>query len=161
MSKVDQAVGCFCGGAACSQAIAAIYGPDFGLPREQAMKLASGFAGGMRLGETCGAVTGAFMVLGLKFAGPHCDQRDGRGNVYAALADFVARFQQRNRTVVCKQLLGCDISTAEGAQKATRDGLFRTICPNLVKDAAEILEEMLQPPAPGAAVLLDKERRAD
>ncbi len=147
MSKVDQAVECFCGGAACSQAIAAIYGPDLGLSREQAMKLASGFAGGMRLGETCGAVTGAFMVLGLRFAGPRCDQRDGRGDVYAALGQFVAKFQQRNRSVVCKQLLGCDISTPEGAQKATREGLFRTICPDLVKDAAEILEEMLSPPA--------------
>ena len=147
MSKVDQAVECFCGGAACSQAIAAIYGPDLGLPREQAMKLASGFAGGMRLGETCGAVTGAFMVLGLKFAGLHCDQRDGRGDVYAALGRFVTKFQQRNRSVVCKELLGCDISTPDGAQKATREGLFRTICPDLVKDAAEILEEMLSPPA--------------
>lgn len=146
---MDRAVECFCGGAACSQAIAAIYGPDLGLPREQAMKLASGFAGGMRLGETCGAVTGAFMVLGLRFAGPHCDQRDGRGDVYAALGQFVAKFQQRNRSVVCKQLLGCDISTPEGAQKATREGLFRTICPDLVKDAAEILEEMLSPPASG------------
>lgn len=149
MSRVDRAVECFCGGAACSQAIAAIYGPDLGLPREQAMKLASGFAGGMRLGETCGAVTGAFMVLGLRFAGPHCDQRDGRGDVYAALGQFVAKFQQRNRSVVCKQLLGCDISTPEGAQKATREGLFRTICPDLVEDAAEILEEMLSPPASG------------
>jgi len=143
MGKVDQAVECFCGGAACSQAIAATYGPDFGLPREQAMKVASGFAGGMRLGETCGAVTGAFMVLGLKFGGADCETRDGRDAVYAALADFVRRFEQRNRVVICRELLGCDISTPDGARKANREGLFRTICPNLVKDAAEILEEML------------------
>lgn len=143
MSKVDRAVECFCGGAACSQAIAATYAPDFGVPCEQAMKLASGFAGGMRLGETCGAVTGVFMVLGLKFAGSNCDKRDGRDAVYAAMADFVARFKQRNRVVACKELLGCDISTPDGAGKATREGLFRTICPNLVRNAAEILEEML------------------
>jgi len=143
MSSVEDAVNCFCRGAACSQAILGTYGPLVGLPPELGMKLASGFAGGMRLAQTCGAVTGAFMVLGLKHAGPNCDQRDGRENVYAAIRDFTARFQQRNNTVVCKELLGCDISTPEGAQKATKEGLFRTICPKLVQDAAEILEEML------------------
>jgi C_GCAxxG_C_C family probable redox protein len=119
------------------------YGPLVGLPAEQGIKLASGFAGGMRLAQTCGAVTGAFMVLGLKYAGPNCDQRDGRERVYAAIREFAARFQQRNHTVVCKELLGCDISTPQGAQRATQEGLFRTICPKLVQDAAEILEEML------------------
>jgi C_GCAxxG_C_C family probable redox protein len=114
-----------------------------GLSREQAMKIASGFAGGMRMAETCGAVTGAFMVLGLRHAGPNCDKRDGRDDVYAALREFVAQFEGRNNTVVCKGLLGCDISTPEGAQRATAEGLFRTICPKLVQDAAEILEQML------------------
>jgi len=143
MSKVEDAVECFCRGAACSQAIVANYGPLVGLPAEQGMKLASGFAGGMRLAQTCGAVTGAFMVLGLKHAGANCDQRDGRENVYTAIREFTAKFQQRNHAVVCKELLGCDISTPEGAQKATKEGLFRTICPKMVQDAAEILEEML------------------
>lgn len=143
MSKVDEAVECFCGGAACSQAIVGTYGVDYGLTRTQAMKLASGFAGGMRLGETCGAVTGAFMVLGLRYAGPHCDKRDGRDEVYVALGDFVTQFQKRHNSVVCKELLGCDVSTPAGARKATREGLFRTICPKLVQAAAEIIEEML------------------
>lgn len=143
MSRVDDAVEYFCRGAACSQAILGQYGPLVGLPAEQGMKLASGFAGGMRLAQTCGAVTGAFMVLGLKHAGPNCDQRDGRENVYTAIREFAAKFLQRNNTVVCKELLGCDISTPEGVQRATQEGLFRTICPKLVQDAAEILEEML------------------
>jgi C_GCAxxG_C_C family probable redox protein len=143
MGKADEAVECFCAGAACSQAILATYGPSFGLSREQAMKLASGFAGGMRLGETCGAVTGAFMVLGLRYAQANCDKLDGRTDVYASLRDFVTCFEQRNHVVVCKELLGCDIGTPEGAAKATREGVHRTICPRLVRDAAEILEEML------------------
>jgi C_GCAxxG_C_C family probable redox protein len=143
MSRVEDAVNCFCRGSACSQAIVGTYGPLVGLPQEQGLKLASGFAGGMRMAQTCGAVTGAFMVLGLKHAGPDCDQRGGRENVYVQIRHFAAQFQQRNHTVVCKELLGCDISTPEGAQKATKEGLFRTICPRLVQDAAEILEEML------------------
>jgi len=143
MSKVDEAVECFCSGAACSQAIAATYGPAYGLPREQAMRLAAGFAGGMRRGETCGVVTGAFIVLGLRYAGPNCDKPDGRAEIYAAQRDFVTRFEERDQTIVCKELLGCDISTPAGAERATREGLFRTICPRLVQDAAEILEDML------------------
>jgi C_GCAxxG_C_C family probable redox protein len=143
VNRVEEAVECFCAGAACSQAVLATYAEDFGISREQAMKVASGFAGGMRLAETCGAVTGAFMVLGLKYAGSNCDKRDGRDHVYAAMRDFVARFEQRNNTVVCKEMLGCDISTPEGAQRATAEGLFRTICPKVVQDAAEILEQML------------------
>lgn len=143
MSRVNEAVDCFCRGAACSQAIVGTYGPSVGLPREQGMKIACGFAGGMRLARTCGAVTGAFMVLGLKHAGPNCEQRDGRDNVYALIRGFAAKFQERNHTIVCKELLGCDISTAEGLQRATKEGLFRTICPKVVQDAAEILETML------------------
>jgi C_GCAxxG_C_C family probable redox protein len=143
MSRIDEAVDCFCRGAACSQAIVGTYGPLFGLSREQGIKLSSGFAGGMRMAQTCGAVTGAFMILGLKHAGPNCDQRDCRENVYAPIRAFTAQFQQRNHTLVCKELLGCDISTPQGAQQAMKEGLFRSICPKLVQDAAEILEEML------------------
>lgn len=146
MSRVDDAVQCFCRGAACSQAIVSQYGPLVGLPAEQGMKLASGFAGGMRMAQTCGAVTGAFMILGLKYAGPDCDQRAGRDKIYAAVQEFATKFQQRNHTVACKELLGCDISEPQGLQRATQQGLFRTICPKLVQDAAEILEEMLSLP---------------
>jgi C_GCAxxG_C_C family probable redox protein len=143
MSKVDEAVDCFCRGAACSQAILGTYAPALGLTREQAMKLASGFAGGMRLGETCGAVTGAFMLLGLKYAKDNCDQRDSRESVYAAIRKFTEEFRRRDKTVVCKELIGCDISTPQGSQEALQKGVFRNICPDLVRHAAEIIEQML------------------
>ena len=122
MSRVDDAVQCFCRGAACSQAIVSQYGPAVGLPAELGIKLASGFAGGMRLAQTCGAVTGGLHGPGLKYAGPNCDQRDDRENVYTALREFTAKFQERNNTVICKDLLGCDISTPEGTQRATQEG---------------------------------------
>jgi C_GCAxxG_C_C family probable redox protein len=68
MSKVDDAVSLFTAGCACSQAILATFGPSLGIDRAAAMKVAAGFAGGMRSGLTCGAATGAIMVLGLA----HC-----------------------------------------------------------------------------------------
>ena len=143
MSKVQEAVDCFKSGSACAQAILATYGADLGLPRGQAMRLGAGFAGGMRMGQMCGAVTGAVMVLGLQHARADCDKLGSREKVYKAVRQFTSRFRERHGCPLCKDLLGVDISTHEGMEAAIEKNLFREICPNLVQDAAEILEEML------------------
>ena len=129
-------------GCACSQAILGVYGTPLGLPRELAMRITAGFAGGMRLGDTCGAVTAAFMVLGLRHGSGNCDTPAGRSEVYARVVDFAERFGKRNGPLDCRDLLGCDISTAEGMKEAQERNLFMTTCVKLVEDAAEILEEM-------------------
>ncbi len=136
MSKVKKAVECFEQGYNCSQAIFSTYGRDLGIPPDQACKIASGFGGGMRIDGTCGAVTGAFMVLGLKFA-------KDKDKPYDKIIEFAETFCKRNKSIDCSALIGCDIRTEEGMNKATNEGLFRKICSQLVKDAAEILEEML------------------
>jgi C_GCAxxG_C_C family probable redox protein len=142
MSESEEAVALFLNGCACSQAILTVYGRPYGLDRSTAMRLASCFAGGMRMGETCGAATGAFMVLGLKHCSADCETSEGRRDAYAAARDFAARFVERNGTLVCRKLLGCDISTPQGNSEATEKHLFRTICPDMVRSAGEILEEM-------------------
>ena len=106
------------------------------------MKVSSGFAGGMRMGGTCGAVTGAFMTLGLRHAGDACHTKEERAGVYARILEFARRFQERNGSIVCKELLGCDISTPEGMQEATDKNLHATRCVKLIEDAAAILEDM-------------------
>ena len=121
----------------------ATYGESLGLSREHAMKVATGFAGGMRMGETCGAVTGALMTLGLRYAGADSETRGSRDKIYASVRDFVSRFKARNGSVVCKDLLGCDLSTPAGMAIIQEQDLFNIICSKLVQDAAEILEEML------------------
>lgn len=142
MSQIDQAVDLFRNGCACSQAILAVYGQPLGLDRTLAMRLAAGFAGGMRLGETCGAVTGALMVLGLRHCGDDSEKPSGRGDIYAAVEEFAIRFEDRNESLACRDLLGCDISTQEGMRTAKKQALFETKCPKMVRDAAEILDEM-------------------
>lgn len=143
MNRVDKAVALFEQGHACSQAILSVYGPLFGLDRDTAIRLAAGFAGGMRMGATCGAVTGAFMVLGLKLCTSDSTTVEGRQECYGGMQQFAARFRERNGSIVCSDLLGCDMSTSEGMQAARDQGLFCSICPKMVRDAAEILEEML------------------
>jgi C_GCAxxG_C_C family probable redox protein len=63
MNEVDQAESLFRSGCACSQAVLGTYGPRLGLSETEALRVSAGFAGGMRMAETCGAVTGAIMVL--------------------------------------------------------------------------------------------------
>ena len=144
MNDVESSVDRFLNGCACSQAILVTYAERLGLDSGHAMKLAAGFAGGMRMAETCGAVTGAFMVLGLHGCDDDCDTGKGREKVYSLVTEFATRFEQRNGTTRCKELLGCDISTEEGLQAAKDRDLFKTRCAEAGRDAAEILEEMMQ-----------------
>lgn len=145
MNRVEQAVSCFKNGLNCSQAILSTYGEQFGLDREVALKLAIGFGGGMgRMGGTCGAVTGAFMVLGLKHGAIEAaNQDEAKETTYEQVREFAKRFEARNGTTVCRDLIKCDIDTPEGLAMAREQKLFATVCPKFVQDAAEILEEML------------------
>ena len=143
MSRVEQAVERFKDGFNCSQAVLGSYSELFGLDCERAFKVATGFGGGMHIGGECGAVTGAFMVLGLKYGNTAAEDEQAKAKTYEKAIEFSDRFKARNGSVVCKELLGCDISTPEGMKKAQEDGLFDSVCPKMVRQAAEILEEML------------------
>lgn len=121
------------------------YSERFGLDRETAFRVAGAFGGGMsRMGETCGAVTGAFMVIGLKHGKTRAGDDDAREKTYELANEFSARFRRRNQSIQCRDLLGCDLSTEEGRDAVTEQNLFMTLCPRFVRDAGEILEEMLQ-----------------
>ena len=128
----------------CAQAVLAACGEPRGLSHDVALHVAGPFGGGMAgMGETCGAVTGAFMVIGLKYAKTTPEDDLSKQNGYQLVRQFTARFKERNQTICCRELLGCDISTPQGMDRAKTMGLFKTICPKLVHDAAEIVEELL------------------
>ena len=95
------------------------------------------------MGETCGAVTGALMVLGLKYGNATAEDKAAKADTYEKVVEYINRFKARNGSVVCRELLGCDISKPDGMKKAREDGLFDSICPKMVRDASEILETML------------------
>ena len=146
MTRPEAAVALFKQGFSCSQAILATFSEELGLDRATALRVASGFGGGMgRMGETCGAVTGAIMVLGLKHGSAAADDRQAKEVTYAKVQEFVHQFTARHQTARCKELLGLDISMADGLSAAKEKNLFATLCPGYVKDAAEILERLLDP----------------
>jgi C_GCAxxG_C_C family probable redox protein len=96
-----------------------------------------------RRGETCGAVTGAMMVIGLKHGKTKPDNDEARERTYELVAEFMSRFKSRNGTILCRELLGHDMSTPEGIEEIRKKNLVVTLCPKFVQGAAEIVEEML------------------
>lgn len=121
-----------------------MYGLRFGLDREIALKIAGAFGSGMGMGETCGAVTGAFMVIGLKHGKTKADNDAAKETTYELVKELTSRFSARNGSIKCKELLGCDLSTPEGMEAVIEKKLFITLCPKFVQDAAEILEAFLK-----------------
>lgn len=125
----------------CSQAVLSVYGKYFDLPEATAFKVATGFGAGMgRTGGVCGAVTGAYMVLGLTYE--HGNPAS-RGEVYELVREFNKRFIARNGTLCCRDLLGHDIGSPEGMAAIREQKLLAKICARLDSDAGEILEELL------------------
>ncbi len=144
MSRIEKAISSFKGDFNCAQSILSTYSPQYGLNRDTALKLATGFGGGMaRFGWTCGAVSGAFMVIGLKYGMGINEDTELKEKTYHFIRVFSNRFQEINGSVICKELLGCDINTPEGKDYYNQNEFFEKKCLQYVKNAVEILEEIL------------------
>jgi C_GCAxxG_C_C family probable redox protein len=143
MNNSDKAVEIFKEGFSCSQAVFGAYCERFGLDRKQAYKISSGFGGGMHLDQTCGAVTGAIMAIGLKYGRTKADDIDAKMKTIKMVNEFAKKFRQRHGSIGCTDLIGCNISTPEGFEGAKKKDVFKQLCPKYVKSAAEILEEIL------------------
>lgn len=140
-STVETAVERFDNGHSCSQAVFTALAEPMGLDYETALKIASGFGGGMgRMGATCGAVTGALMALGLKFGGIDPDAKE---ETCRLVNRFAEAFRQRHGTLECRDLIACDLTTEEGRQQAHDKDTHSTICTKLVRDAVEIAEQLI------------------
>jgi C_GCAxxG_C_C family probable redox protein len=95
-----------------------------------------------RMGKTCGALTGGFMVLGLRHAKEMMeDPQRGRDSVYARVQSLTERFEAEHGSSECRTLVGCDLLTAEGRTQFADRNLHQTLCAGLVKHVVELLEE--------------------
>jgi len=143
-NRVEEVVATHAEGFSCAQALLAVYGPELDMDRETALKVAGGFGGGMgRMAGICGAVTGAYMVIGLAHGMTKKGDLQQKERSYEYIRQFAEKFRERNKTLVCRELMGVDVSTPEGFAESKEKKIARTICPKFVQDAAEILEEML------------------
>jgi C_GCAxxG_C_C family probable redox protein len=142
MNHTETALGLFKDGANCAQAVLCAFADDLRLDKAAAMKIPASFGGGMKQALTCGAVTGALMVLGMKYAvADHTDMKE-KARITAITRDFASRFKAGHGALGCKELLGIDISTKEGHDEAAAKGLFKSECTRFITSAIEILEQM-------------------
>jgi len=141
----EQAIKTFRSGFNCAQAVLTAYSEKLGFDNKLALSVSCGFGGGMgRLQETCGAVTGAFMVLGIYNSGKYTENKDRKEKSYAMVREFNQKFTSIYETTSCKELLGCDLNTSEGQQFAKEHNVHETICERCISDAVNILEGLMR-----------------
>ena len=144
MSKADYAEECFNSGFNCAQAVFSTFAREHGLEEKLALKIAGSFGAGMGyIGEACGAVTGAFLVLGLIYGQQEEEDRYTKIRNYMLVKDFAYRFRKINGSVHCRELLGYDLTDERQRKEAGQSDVFETTCAKYVRDAVGILEEML------------------
>ncbi len=143
-SKVEYAGECFSSGFNCAQSVFSSFCEDFGLEKNQAMKIACSFGAGIGyLGEVCGAVSGAFMVLGLIYGQNEAHESEKKALTYLKVKEFARRFREINGTINCSQLLNYELGDEAQLNAARQAGVFKTKCSQYIIDAVRILEEML------------------
>ena len=143
MDRVTKAVELFGQGYMCSQAVFAAFSEDYGVTEKQALQIGACFGSGMNKGEVCGACTGALMALGMRYGQFDLSDVKSRSAQKAKTVQFLEEFKKREGSYICRDILGCDLSTEEGRSYAINNGLFKKICPKMVKTAAEITAQML------------------
>lgn len=136
--KANYAVEMFERGFLCSQAVFAAYCEQYGLDKNYALKTRNGFGSGIaRKQGICGAVSGVVMLIGLKYGKINADDSTAHEKTYKMINNFCDKFIERNKSINCHELLGCNLSEAK------EKGLFSTLCKKYVKDSAELVEALL------------------
>ena len=145
MDHRERAVSLFMEGYSCAQSVFGAFSDVTGLDFDTAMRLSSSFGGGMgRMREVCGTCSGMFMVLGLLFGHSDPDPQK-KAAVYARVQDVANRFRERNKTIICRELLA-GIQADDRPIPDARTAEYYKIrpCARFVSDAAEILDEYLK-----------------
>ena len=129
----------------CCQVVFHYWAKRMGFDEELAYKVSTGFGAGMFQGETCGAVVGAYMALGLKygFSKPGYEGEEQKVRSIIKNTQFRAKLLEKYPSTMCRELLDADFSTREGAKKIREKQMMTTFCPQLVSDIIKILEEIM------------------
>ena len=133
----------FMQGIDCSQVVTGAFAEKMGMTEEQARKVSSCFGGGMMCGETCGAVTGALMVIGMVYGHSREGDQSQKEIMAAKTGEFKKLFGEKYSSCICRELLGHDISKPGEMEKVLEKGLMFDFCPRVVEDTIDILQKIL------------------
>lgn len=146
MTKAEKAVENFLSGYNCSQSVVAALCSEFGMDEKMGLMASEGFGGGMgRMRETCGAVTGMFMLAGLKMSKAEAKDMDTRKAIYAEVQSMAAEFKEQMGSINCAELLKEALPKDNGATPTERNAEFykKRSCTECVRLATEIAERHL------------------
>lgn len=143
MERHEAAVNQFMEGYRCSQSVLAVFAEDFGMDRELARKISLPLAGGSGVGGECGAISGAYLVLGLKYGFAHPGDAEGAGIMMSKVDEFVEKFKSLHGQIDCPRLIGLDIFSDQGHREFVENNIKATTCARLVRDSVKILEEII------------------
>ena len=146
LNRSESAVEMMISGYNCAQSVLSVFCEDLNFAKEAALKLTTGFGAGMaRRQEVCGAVTGAIMVISLKFGRGLADEKAATENTYLLVGEFMKRFSDQYGSCLCRVLLdGCDLQSESGRKFFKDNDLCEKICRPCVADAVRFLEDILQ-----------------
>ncbi len=134
----------FRSGLNCAQAVLTAFTGELGFDEDAALSISCGFGAGMgRLQETCGAVTGAYMVLGIHNCRKFKDNGKRKDATYPMVQKFSEKFKKIHGTTDCIDLLKCEIRTEEGHLLANKNNLFKIVCEKCISDSIEIISELI------------------
>jgi C_GCAxxG_C_C family probable redox protein len=146
MDKEKKALDYFRNKFNCSQSVLTVFGNEFDLSENDCLKISCAFGGGMgRLQHICGAVTGALMVLGLKYGKALNDPEEKKSFTYSKVREFFTEFERLHGSTVCRDLLnGLDMNDPDDYKKIKDQKLFDIQCEKYVADAVKITEKIIE-----------------
>lgn len=137
---ISRACAFFDEGYACSQSVLLAFSNRFDLDEHTAKLISSTFGGGMgRLRQTCGAVTGGFMVLGLAFGNENPKDMETKLYAYRKVRELNHQVEHIYGTAVCKELLQ-KFATQEQVEERKH---HKIICKKMVAVVTEIVYTMI------------------
>ncbi|PKN76694.1 MAG: hypothetical protein CVU52_03600 [Deltaproteobacteria bacterium HGW-Deltaproteobacteria-10] len=144
MKKYELAAGYMKSGFNCAQAIIKAYADEVGINQEDAVRMASALGGGVgRNGNICGAVSGAALIIGMKFGTTDPVNFPAKEKAYNKTNELMDRFATENKSVLCKELIPYDMKDPQELKKAREAGVFVKQCPLYVLSSGRILESII------------------
>jgi len=142
---VDKALAHFKEGYACSETILLSFAESNYIRSEVIPKIASGFGGGVaRMGSICGALTGAIMAIGLKYGRNNANDKEAYELCLKKSSKCCKKFEQEFGSILCFDLINCDLLTSKGRYNYRKLGLKEEKCSNYVKRAVEIVLSLIE-----------------
>ena len=144
--RSEEAKNNFLAGMNCAQAVLCAFRDRCGLDLDTAMKLASGFGGGLaRQREVCGAVSGMCMVADLIRGPGENTDKDAKDEHYAFIRALCDAFREETGSIICRELLGLAPLQSDQPVSEARTAAYykKRPCADLVAIAAKVLSEHL------------------